>query len=172
MEKQIYWRRYVERLKKYIRTFCTFLGRKSTRCTCGAQGIGKIRLNRLNCDVYLQRLVTEQVTGTEASLPGTTSVHAVLSKTDRIDAASQELFLAHANFPTVSRNYWERRESGVIWHIQKCIDNYCASLILSISRFPCPGKFSGSVSFNKTLEAIDDWKEKNLEKDPQGNVRT
>ena len=117
----------MKRLKKYICTFCTFSGRKSTSCTCGAQAVGKILFNRLHCDLYLQRLVNKQVTSTEASLPATTSLHGVLSKTKHIDTVSQELFLACANFPTVSRNYWERKERGVIWHIQKCIDNYCTS---------------------------------------------
>lgn len=97
---------------------------------CGAQGIGKILFNRLNCDLYLQRLVTDQVTGTEASLPGTTSAHAVLSKIECIGTKFQELFLAHATFPAVSKNCWGQRESVFIWHTQKCVDNYCTSLIL------------------------------------------
>lgn len=54
---------------------------------------------------------------------------------------------------------------------QKCIDSYCTSLILQISRFPCPGKFSGSVSFSKILEAIINCKEKNLEKAPKGRIK-
>lgn len=162
---------YVERLKTAACTFWTSLGRKSTGSTWGAQGIGKILFNRLNCNLYLQRLLTEQGAGTEASLPGTTSVHAVLSETERIDTAPQELFLFHADFPSISRNYWEWRKSAVIWHIWKCIDNYWTNLMLWISRSLGTAKFSGSVSFSKILEAIDDWKEKNLEKTPQGNVR-
>lgn len=51
---------------------------------------------------------------------------------------------------------------------QKCIDSYCTSLILWVSRFPCPGKFSGSVSLSKILEAIINSEEKNLEKAPKG----
>lgn len=65
-------------------------------------GHWKVLLNRLKCDWYLQRLVGDQVTGTEASLPGATAAPAVLPKTEHMDTASLELFLAHANFLTTS----------------------------------------------------------------------
>lgn len=65
-------------------------------------GHWKVLLNRLNRDWYLRRLVGDQVTGTEASLPGATAVPAVLPKTEHMDTTSQELFLAHGNFLTTS----------------------------------------------------------------------
>lgn len=55
-------------------------------------------------------------TGSEASLAGGTPVHAVLSKTELRDSVAQESFIAHANFATISRNYWEGRDSIVIRH--------------------------------------------------------
>lgn len=58
-------------------------------------------------------------TGSEASLAGGTPVHAVLSKTELRDSVAQESFIAHANFATISRNYWVGRDSIVIRHIPR-----------------------------------------------------
>lgn len=105
MKKQTYWT-ILKGWKDYICTFCAFWGRRSTSSTRGAQGISKVPFNRLLWSVS-PKACSQPGTGTEANLAGRISVHAELCKTEPGDPAAQESFIAHANFTTISRNYWE-----------------------------------------------------------------